>query len=76
MATELQKLNHRRDQLVLGHEERRQKRATDLATVKAQAASTVQEATDRAERDQKNEDATHASRLADLDKQIAETTNS
>jgi hypothetical protein len=74
MATELEKLNHRRHQVVFGHAERKQKRADDLANVVAQGTNAVLEATARAERDQKNEDASLASLLADLDKQIASAT--
>jgi hypothetical protein len=74
MATELEKLNHQRNQAVHNHAERKQKRANDLQQTKDQAVAMVQYATDCAERDQKNEDALHASRLADLDLQIASAT--
>jgi hypothetical protein len=72
MATKLEKLIHQRDQAVQNHAERKQKRATDLSKVKAQAASTVQDATDRAERDQMNEDLGHKELLSILDELIAE----
>jgi hypothetical protein len=71
MATDLEKLNHRRDQIVRGHAERKQKRATELQQTKNQATAMVERATDRAERDQKNEDATLDNHLSNLNTLIA-----